>query len=72
MEFRWKYHKLIDIVVFLHFLIFTNVIGDNEDTTPHDQSSEEQFNPLSPNLLSDQANQITWPSLGEFADHIIF
>lgn len=53
-------------------LIFTNVVGDNEDTTPHDQSSEKQFIPSSPNLLSDQANRITWSSLGEFADIIIF
>lgn len=57
---------------FFIFFIFTNVIGDNEDTTPHDQSSEGQFIPSSPNLFSYLANQITWPSLGEFADHIIF
>lgn len=51
---------------------YTNIIGDNEDTTPHGQSSEKQITPSSPYLLSDQANRITWPSFGEFAYHIIF
>lgn len=51
---------------------YTNIIGDNEDTTPHDLSSEKEITPSSSNLLSDQANRITLPSLGEIADHIIF
>lgn len=49
-----------------------NITGDNEETTVHDQSSEEQSIPSSQNLLSDQANRITLPSLREFESFLLY
>lgn len=51
------------------FFLF-NITEDNEDRTTHGQISDEQSIPSSQNLLPDQANRITLPSPGEFAEHI--
>lgn len=55
----------------------TNIVGDNEETTVHDQSSEEQSSeeqgiPTWQNLLSGQANRITLALLVEIAYQISF
>lgn len=49
-------------------MTYTNVKGDNEDTTVHGQSSEEQSISSSHNLLPDEAIRMQWPVLGELAD----
>lgn len=49
-------------------MTYTNVEGDNEDTTLHGQSSEEQSISSSQKLLPDEAIRMQWPVLGEFPD----
>lgn len=48
---------------------YTDLIGDNEDTTVHDQTTEAQSMSSSENILSEQENRITFPSSGELAEH---